>query len=124
MKRSSALALSALMAACSDAATTDSTSQPSVVDAGTPNAEGGGTPDAAPEPRDGARIPPQPPPPPPPVDGSGYPADDPTASNIIALSADLAKKLTITEVASYQSIKVSLAQNGAPAARKRWDNIW
>lgn len=60
----------------------------------------------------------------PPVDSSGYPVDDPNAPNTNALSADLAKNLTLTEVAAYQSLKVSLGKDGAPSARATWPNVW
>ncbi len=60
----------------------------------------------------------------PPLDSTGYPADDPAAPDTHALSADLAEHLTITEVASYQSLKVSLARDGAPVARPKWEKIF
>jgi len=59
----------------------------------------------------------------PPLDPSGYPIDD-GAPNTNALSADLAKNLTLTEIASYQSLKVPLAKDGAPVARAIWPNVW
>ncbi len=63
-------------------------------------------------------------PPPPPVDSSGYPVDDPAAPDTHQLSADLAEHLTISEVASFQSLKVPLARDGVHVPHARWEKIW
>jgi hypothetical protein len=50
-------------------------------------------------------------------DPSGFSADDPTAATTDAMSAELARDLSIAEVAVYQAVKVSLAKDGKPGDR-------
>lgn len=51
------------------------------------------------------------------VDGSGFPADDPAATNLAALSTPLAQNISIASVAGYQVMKVALGDNGQPGNR-------
>lgn len=52
-----------------------------------------------------------------PLDETGFPADDPTSATTGALSASLARNITINQISAFQVVEVPLAQNGAPADR-------